>query len=93
MEFEHIKYQASELVVDDFSSMSPCFLRVEVGSQGKIHFREVDFFRLVQNLEERRGYYISEERQTSIFPKEIIVAVERNEWKFNGTPSLSLTYL
>lgn len=78
MELKHIKYQASQLIVDDFTAMSPSLLHEVVDAKRVVDVHEVDFFGIVEYLEEARSDYISVERQSRIFPEEIIITA--NEW-------------
>lgn len=74
MKLIHIEYQRGKLVVDDFTSVTPSFLNVEIFTQREIHGSEIDFLGIVEYLEEARSYYVTVERKSSVFPEEIIIA-------------------
>lgn len=59
--------------------MTPSFLNVEIDATRVVHVHEVNFFGIVEDLQKTRCDNVSVEGETSIFPKEIIVAEEEDE--------------
>lgn len=57
--------------------MSPCLLHKVIDPQRQVHVHEIDFFGIVENLEEARCNEVSVKRETGVFPQEIIVAAEK----------------
>jgi hypothetical protein len=54
VELIHIEYQASQLVVDDLTAMSPGLLHKVVHPERVVDVIEVNLFRVVENLEKTR---------------------------------------
>lgn len=75
MQLIHIEYQASELVVHNFSAMAPGFLNEVVDSQWQVEVHEIHILRIVENLQKTRCDEISVKRETSVLPEEIIITM------------------
>lgn len=58
--------------------MTPSLLHVEVDVAREVLVHEVDFLGIVEDLQKARCDNVSVEGETSIFPKEIIVAEEED---------------
>jgi hypothetical protein len=74
MELIHIVHERSKFIVHDFPSMAPSLLHKEIHPQRVVNVVEIHLFGIVKYLKEACCNEISVERETSIFPEEIIIA-------------------